>query len=279
MTAALKLADHAGEPTAEIYTITPAVAKRWLSRNVRNRRIREADVAAYARDMAAGNWRLTGEAVKFDTNGALADGQHRLHAVIRSGAAIPMLVVRGIDPDAQSVMDTGAKRSASDALTLNGEKNSSILAAVAGLALREPGAGYIAEPISKPTHAEIADFLDEHGDAVRRAAEMASIHYPAFDAAPSVLGVCWMRFAEIDLQACAEFFNSVANLQTAGSGDPRLALIRRLANARRNRERLSQRDQLSLIFRAWNAWRRNRSVEKFQTEARGMFVKIPERLA
>jgi len=29
------------------------------------------------------NWRMTGEAVKFDKDGVLLDGQNRAHAVIR----------------------------------------------------------------------------------------------------------------------------------------------------------------------------------------------------
>lgn len=278
---ALKLADLDdlvdSEISAEIYTVTPAVAKRWLSRNVRNRSVRQDDVDAYARDMAAGNWHVTGEAIKFDTNGALADGQHRLHAVIKSGVSIQILVVRGVEPDAQKHMDTGAKRSAGDALTLAGEKNATILAAIASLAIKEPGCGYVDQRSAKPTHAEIADFVDEHPD-IRRAAEMASYYYPQFDAAPSVLGICWMRFSDIDLPACAEFFSSIANLRTDGAGDPRLALIRRLANARRDRERISQYELLSLIFRTWNAWRAGKAVGRFQSNVRGDMVKIPERL-
>lgn len=275
---ALKIAPIDERPSAEIYKVTPAVAKRWLSRNVRNRTISQTTVDAYARDMAAGAWQVTGEAVKFDTNGALADGQHRLTAVVQSGATVPMLVVRGLAPDAQRVMDSGKKRTASDALTLGGVKNACIIAAAARLALREPGAGFTSERISAPTNSEIADFIEEHPE-IHHAAEMASHYHPAFDAPPSVLTLCWMRFAAIDLFACAQFFIAVADMQTEGAGDPRLALIRRLANARRNRERLDAPAYLSLIFRAWNASRRGKSLNKLLTESHGGTVAIPSRLA
>lgn len=271
--------DEPNLPTAEVYVVTPAVAKRWLARNVRNRRVGQADVDKYARDMTAGKWQITGEAIKFDTNGALSDGQHRLQAVIKSGVSVPMLIVRGVAPGAQEVMDSGRKRSVSDSLTLNGIKNSSILQAAARTALKEPAAGFVSESERRqvPSNSEVIDFVNDHPE-IHRAAEMASMFYPAFDCPPSILTLAWMRLAIIDMEAAAVFFHSIANMQTAGPGDPRLALIRRLANARRDKTRLSQRDYISLILRTWNAWRTGRSVNKFQTETRGEFVKTPGRL-
>jgi hypothetical protein len=274
---ALHVVDAAEQPTAEIYTVTPAVAARWLSRNVRNRVSRPSIVDAYARDMKAGNWQITGEAIKFDTNGALADGQHRLMAVIQADVSVPMLVVRGIAPDAQSVMDSGTKRTASDALTLDGHKNSTILAAVARLALKVPEAGFVSERVMAPTNSEIAAFIADNPD-IHRAAEMAGHYYPRFDAPPSVLGACWMRFARVDAAAAALFFTSVADLLTDGPADPRHALIRRLANARRNRERLENAEYLSLIFRTWNSWRRGQSAHKLASKTRGSAIKTPGRL-
>lgn len=275
---ALHAVESAAEPTAGIYKVSPSVAKRWLSRNVRNRPIRKVIVDAYARDMAAGAWQVTGEAIKFDTNGALSDGQHRLTAVVQSGTTVDMLVVRGLAPEAQAVMDSGAKRSASDALAFGGMKNSSIIAAAGRLALREPAAGFSVERIGSPTNTEIATFVEEN-PRIKRAAEMASHFYPAFDAPPSVLALCWMRFEEVGgAFAAHEFFEAVANMTTDGPGDPRLALIRRLANARRSRERLEAAAYLSLIFRTWNAWRKGASVGKLQVESRGSAVKVPGRL-
>src|SRR5690606_39031073 len=142
-----------------------------------------------------GAWQITGEAIKFDTNGALADGQHRLSAVVESGASVDMLVVRGVAPEAQTVMDSGAKRTASDALTLVGQKHPAVLAAAARFALREPGAGYVAadDAVRNPTNTEIADFIAQNPE-LHQAAEIAQHYYPSFDAPPSVLAVCWMRF-------------------------------------------------------------------------------------
>jgi hypothetical protein len=94
--------------TATIVTVTPKLAGEWMESNEKNRHIRDRLVVKYARDMSAGNWSLTGEAIKFDTEGCLVDGQHRLLAVILSGVSLQMLVVCGVERAAQTVMDTGA---------------------------------------------------------------------------------------------------------------------------------------------------------------------------
>lgn len=68
------------KPEVAWVPIDPATAERWLKANKRNRKLRRGPVLAYARDMAAGNWRLTGEAIKFAPDGTLLDGQHLLGA-------------------------------------------------------------------------------------------------------------------------------------------------------------------------------------------------------
>lgn len=274
---ALKIAEEAAAPTAEIYTITPAVAKRWLTRNVRNRKVKPASVAAYARDMAAGRWKLTGEAIKFDTNGALSDGQNRLHAIVKANVSVTMLVVRGIEPDAQAVMDSGVKRSISDTFTMQGETHPTIMAAAARLALGEPAAGFGNVTTSKAnvTNSEIAEFVDEFRSELIAGAKVAAHYYPSFDAPPSVLCIAWMRLSVRDIAAATEFFTSIADCRTDGPGDPRLALIRRLSTIRKNRERLSQVGYLSLIFRAWNAWRSDQLMANLPTHIGRELVRVP----
>ena len=52
--------------TSSVTLVTPDTAERWLSKNHNNRNVKRAVVNAYARDMAAGRWQITGEAIKFD---------------------------------------------------------------------------------------------------------------------------------------------------------------------------------------------------------------------
>lgn len=68
----------ASDMTMEIVKITPDMAEKWLGRNPRNRHVRQRDVVRYAQSMLAGEWLVTGEAIKFSFDGNLIDGQHRL---------------------------------------------------------------------------------------------------------------------------------------------------------------------------------------------------------
>ena len=49
----------------EIVDVTPQMAKEWLASNPENRRLDKGHAASLARDMQAGNWRLTGQSIQF----------------------------------------------------------------------------------------------------------------------------------------------------------------------------------------------------------------------
>ena len=114
---------------AEWVDVTPDFAQSILDMGSPNRNIRQLDVARYAADMAAGNWTNTGEAIKFDQQSMLLDGQHRLSAIVKAGITVPLLFVYDIPRDSQDVMDSGRKRSLADQLTMRGHTNCNTLAA------------------------------------------------------------------------------------------------------------------------------------------------------
>lgn len=264
------------KPSTTIVQVTPEVAKHWLESNTRNRSIRPRVVNAYARDMAAGNWQLTGEAVKFDAHGNLLDGQHRLYAVTQSGASVLMLVIRGVDPAAQEVMDSGARRKPSDALAIEGYTNVTVLASAARMAMAMGDGVLTGEHASKTyTHSEVRDYVHDNPDLAHAADVAAGYRKGLGDIPPSVMAVAWWSLARVDPHAAGAFFDAMANNATSGAGDPRSALLHRIGNARRHGETLSQATYLSLIFRAWNAWRRGQHITKLPTQTRGSFVSIP----
>lgn len=81
---------------AEITNVTPLLASSWLERlNVNNRKVSYRVVDKYSRDMSKGDWVLNHQGVAFDKYGHLADGQHRLLAIIKSGVTVPMMVTYG----------------------------------------------------------------------------------------------------------------------------------------------------------------------------------------
>lgn len=263
-----------GEVSAEVELIKPALAEEWLGKNHANRNVRDRVVAAYARDMQAGNWRLSGEAIKFAASGRLLDGQHRLQAVVRAQTDVWMLVVRGLADDTQQVMDSGAARSAGDALRLLGEGHYASLAAGARFALQS-AEGRINNTQDKITHLEIVNFIEQNSD-LKYAVELASSWRNLIDVPMSVLTVSIWTLYRISPEDCLSFFTRLANKNDLHPGSPILALLNRLIEVRRNNRRLDRADYMSLIFRAWNAQRSAKSLSSLPIATRGGSVDIPQ---
>ncbi len=119
------------EPEARFVTVTPEMAELWLKeKNVKNRAIRDSYTVRLSHDMKAGKWRgRNGESIRFDTEGRLVDGQHRLRACVIAGIPFETLLVTGIDPDDYRTIDIGARKSMADFLgPMYGEKNAILLA-------------------------------------------------------------------------------------------------------------------------------------------------------
>ena len=244
-------------PTMSIVNVAPATAEKWLGKMPRNRHLSPGHVATYARDMLNGSWDMTGEAIKFDRDGNLLDGQHRLHAVVSAGVTVKMFVVHGLDTAAQDVMDTGRKRGAADALTLGGYPNSSNLAAVAKLGvLYARGDIKTANQSGQPTvtHAEILRFVNENPTLHAACSTVASLGR-SVPVRPAALGFVLFILNAIDDEQALGFISDLANMRTSGAGDPKYTLLRRLAAVKQNNERMSAITEAHYMFRTWNALR------------------------
>lgn len=277
MTAQERLSSVPEKPSASVVFVTPEMAERWLEANTRNRKLNERVVRTYARDMGSGAWLLTGEGVKFATDGSLLDGQHRLTAIVRAGITVPMFVMRGVSSEAQSVMDTGHKRTAADALTLLGEQNTSQLAATVRLALGVES-GFADPGNFEPTHTEVQDFVSAHPE-IRSAVQFIKPLVRRTDSPPSVAAYTYWVLSGIDTFEAANFWVAMAEKVGLKSGDPVIALSNRFAEVRRNRQTLSKSVYLSLVYRAWNARRKGQEMRMIRVNsASGGVVPIPKPL-
>lgn len=124
------------EVTHRSVMMTPELAQQILGRNTRNRHIRPARVDRYAGIMVSGGWRLNGEAVVLSKQGNLMNGQHRLHAVVRAGVAVPMTLTENVEEDTFATMDTGMNRTAGDVLAMRGVANFNQVAAITRMLLK-----------------------------------------------------------------------------------------------------------------------------------------------
>ena len=110
-----------GGMTFTLEQMTPSRAEEYLKRNIATNRIPSSQlIHQYARDMVRNCWITTHEAIAFDKEGNLIDGQQRLQAVIESGKTVAILVVRGVASEAFIVVNTGRSRSPQDSLKMAG---------------------------------------------------------------------------------------------------------------------------------------------------------------
>jgi hypothetical protein len=244
----------------EIVQVTPAIAAEWLALNIHNRHPRRNVVMAYAADMGDGYWQFTGDPIRFDKDGRLIDGQHRLAAVIEADVTLPMLVIRGLDAAAQEAIDGGAKRMFADVLKLRGEVNSTNLAAVIRrVALWEAGAR-ASERNVQATNAQMSVTLEKHPwlrDIVvpgKRVADDSGL-------TPSVAGLCWWLFTRIDGEDADTFMARLRDGQNLAKGDPVYEL--RKAIGKTQGGSMGSRSAIyltAITVKAWNAYRQGKQV-------------------
>jgi hypothetical protein len=278
---AFEMAKISTKPGHEVVNVTPELAKQWLLLNKHNRKLKQIKIGHYARDMREGNWRFTGEAIKFNKLGDLVDGQNRLHAVIDSGATVPMLVVTGLDENAQEAMDSGAIRSAGDALAFRGHGYTNVLASTARIHYLWAN-GMIKHCMSNPgseqypTTSQVVAYVEDH-PRLAQAAQAAGMNARLLWLPTSSIGVSFYEFALIDPDDTVEFFDRIKELRTEGKGDPVSTLVKRCREMRDRRERVRPATGLFMIMRAWNAVRSGEYFEKFQfgSEYRG-WTPIPQ---
>lgn len=264
-------------PAAEFITVTPGLAQEWLGRNEGNRNLKHLKIATLVRDILADRFLITGEAVKFDWDGRLIDGQNRLHAVVKSGRPVTLLVVRGLDPESQKVMDTGAKRSAADALRMAGHYNQqNVLAATVRLLLAWDK-GELSTAFSKApeaTHSEILEFYAAN-DGLDSAAARASKIHKKVKATPSPLATAIYLTTLVDAEDSHRFFQELGDLDLGGKGNPKATLYTRLESLKG--EKYTAAQQLYFILRAWNAWREGKSLAGMKDRIKaGSASKMPE---
>ncbi|MFB6626466.1 MULTISPECIES: hypothetical protein [unclassified Streptomyces] len=251
-------------PEVDIVTVTPELAKKWLSQNTHNRPLRKRAIADYARDMAAGSWLQNGEAIKFAEDGTLLDGQHRLNAVVAAGVDVTMLVVSGLPRATQETMDAGRKRTAADAFSLRGEVHATVLAAVLKRVWLWDQGDYKFGQNYTPTTAECAALLKERPE-IYRSVEIAVRIHQAFRYLPqSVTGTAHHLLSRIDGAEAVWFFARIGDGAELPAGHPVLTLRNRVMTDRADNRKVPDHQYMAYLIRAWNAVRDNRSLTRIQ---------------
>jgi len=104
----------------QLLEITPDMARMMLDTNTNNRNLSERAVTQFATAMENDNWELNHQGIAFYEGGMLADGQHRLAAIIRVNKPIKMMVTTGMPKSTAMTLDSGRRRSLIDGVKISG---------------------------------------------------------------------------------------------------------------------------------------------------------------
>lgn len=265
----------------QIRDISPAIAEEMLATNAdNNRRQSKTLIRQYARDMIAGNWEITGEAIKFDTNGRLIDGQHRLSAVIASKKTVKMAVITGLEPTVIHVLDTGRSRSGQDALTIAGfAENANHVAALARKIIGYQGGttdvlhGHKIRLRGQPiTNRDILEYarLNDLQPYVRFSLALDKRQINRIMAATEWAFVYWL-LSQTDSDAAKDFCSRLATLDSVPLQSPIRTVFERLTMGQ---VRLTPKQTLMAIVTGWNAWRTGKELTRIKIS--NMDEEIPQ---
>jgi hypothetical protein len=263
--------------SSSVENITPDVALAWLDLNRLNRNINRHHVMSLAAAMTRGEWHLNGQSISFDSTGTLQDGQHRLLAVVKSGQTVPMLVVRNVDPSARSTVDVGRKRTVADELTMQGEKNTILLGAILMMKRRiDDLTGRGANVVLTSIQATEMVAADPDYRTAASIGEHLRHHAPV---TASVLGYTSYKFLKVSDRATVDrFWEPFMTGAFTGPGDPRFVLqksLNRLATDKTfSAGQFSNKVLLAaLVVKAWNAWRKGKSIQLLRHDKSAAFPK------
>jgi hypothetical protein len=253
--------------------MTPEWAATLLELNTSNRRLSPPVIAKYAKEIEDGDWKLTHQGVAIDWDGVIQDGQHRLHAIIRTGKSVPIMLFTGCDPAVFAVLDTGYKRTAGHMLGIEGVSCQNAAAAVIRcLMLYEtmPNMAWTG-PAAKRSHSQILGWHRTRSMEVQAAVTDGSTcrkRFPLIKASPLSVFIYLVRDSGWEEKRLAEFLAQLCDGVGLEAGNPVFSFRRFLIN---NPHALSATGiggtQLAAtcLIGVFNAWTEGKIVKTFKT--------------
>lgn len=254
---------------AQVMSINPDKAKEMLKGNSMNRTKNAVYIRNLAKEMQSGNWAMTGQPIVVSNEGVLLDGQHRLEAVVASGATVELMVVRGVDKDSFKFIDTGKSRSAGDVLSIEGYKNGVEIAGVAKVLMAYKngqvgvsggnGIGSINKVSYGLTNSDILAYIKENEKLVRECRRVAdSCRKCGKFLTISDYALFFYILGDIDVVEAETFLHQVSKGNNLSEGHPILLLRNKFIDARTFRRPYNQKAKLGMLFKAWNLYRQGR---------------------
>lgn len=257
--------------TVAIELVTPEQAQEWLQGNVDNRKLRENRVLNLARILERGEWELTGDALVFDGEGVLINGQHRLTAVVVSGIPARLLILRGVPSKAQEVMDQGLSRNLADQLHRRGVPYTTVVAGALHWLfqmdyIEKTGGVHYADPSFRPTLRQLLKMFEKNKALVDEAPSINRLVYYC-KVRPGPTLAIKHRLLRIDPNDTEVFFERWAEGTNLSKSDPIFKLREFCINdarLRTTRGRAPTYRYVAYALKSWNYFREDAPMRQLQ---------------
>lgn len=266
-------------PVRYAMRVGPDLARYLLTFNIdHNRSLRPRNWVRLAADMATGRYLLQPQGLMFDTTGRLFNGQHQLNAVIEAAGIVPgtfvwMVADFGWPSSTAQVIDRGAGRTSADTLRLGGVENPTIVssAIVAWWQLdRLFGKTTSLSGFAVPSQPEIKAIYEHDPEGWQHSANAGRRTYERLDKGGSPKGWAAVHHHLSNPDSDDPFTHdwSIADefLDEVGQGSGPVGSPTRVIGSYYLRRPYGDRSKTGdtrefyeIVFRAFNAWRRNRS--------------------
>jgi hypothetical protein len=256
---------HNPPTNSRVVEFSPKLAEHVLEKLYgKNRKKKPAKIKEYVNSLLSGAWGLTGDTIKFGSDGMLKEGQNRLSACVRAGKPLVTHVVFGIDPGLFARMDIGKNRSGADVFTIRGVNYANHVSnAVRWLLIltsKDP-----ADRGAQFTNEELLEAYGErfHADRLENSIRAAltvrkTCHHPV-----GPLAALHYLFAQKDQRKADAFFDEWATGRAKRARAPSRYLQRRLVEiAAASNNRVHENVRNALIIKAWNKYLAGHSVSK-----------------
>ena len=245
-----------------VLTVTSALAISMLDRNtVKNRKKKKGQVNKIKKQLVEGKWMLSGDTIKFDINGVLVDGQHRLNAIIESGVSADVLIVYGVQSQVFLVIDTNKNRGGGDILETLGVKDNSRMIANSFALIN----GFETKTIEKhdtPDHSDLMGLLKKHPifvDSFKTVKTLNDKESVKVGAVPQMSVLHYLVSRKHGKKSADSFINALYTGTGINTGSP-VKVLRDTFTNRKQHKAMHNADKLTVGVIAWNAFKTGKGI-------------------
>ena len=269
-------------------TITPEMARTWLSNQEINRTLAMSVVNQYKKDMERGQWECNGETIKFSgpIGIGLCDGQHRLKACELSGCSFESFVVEYVR--SWSEVDICRRRNVADGIRIFAPQLTHCALAVDGalgllISYAKKSKARFSAGFNTPlTHREKVAFVEDNPILNSAVGQTQEYFVPSTPLRPSVaLALVWLGIvANTDMDKLHQFLRGVRDGIGLSIGDPARTYREFIINSAMSKRNLTVREAFrSSLNSIYSHLRGERQMLSRSTGAREFPGAPPEAIA